>query len=64
MEDSKTLNCILKFLWARERISSKLVDNLGSVFQKVHQPWYKVKFTLEQSTKAQRGSTGIALLFL
>jgi hypothetical protein len=24
----------------------------------------KVKFTLEQSTKAQRGSTGIALLFL
>jgi hypothetical protein len=24
----------------------------------------KVKFTLEQATKAQRGSTGIALLFL
>jgi len=24
----------------------------------------KVKFTLEQSTKAQRGSRGIALLFL
>jgi hypothetical protein len=23
----------------------------------------KVKFTLEQATKAQRGSTGIALLF-
>jgi hypothetical protein len=24
----------------------------------------KVKFSLEQATKAQRGSTGIALLFL
>jgi len=24
----------------------------------------KIKFTLEQATKAQRGSTGIALLFL
>jgi hypothetical protein len=28
----------------------------------IHQ--VKVKFTLEQSTKAQRGSRGIALLFL
>jgi len=26
--------------------------------------YVKVKFTLEQVTKAQRGSTGIALLFL
>ena len=55
MEDSKTLFCILKFPWARERISSKLVDNLGRVFQKVHQLWYKVKSTLEQTMKAQRG---------
>jgi hypothetical protein len=37
-----------------------------------HMPWAltkrrrrrKVKFTLEQGTKAQRGSRGIALLFL
>jgi len=27
-------------------------------------PKVKVKFTLEQAMKAQRGSTGIALLFL
>jgi hypothetical protein len=26
--------------------------------------WIKIKFTLEQATKAQRGSRGIALLFL
>jgi hypothetical protein len=26
--------------------------------------YIKVKFTLEQATKAQRGSSGIALLFL
>ena len=64
MEDSKTLFCILKFPRARERISSKLVDSLGRVCQKVHQPWYKVKFTPEQSMKVQKGSTGIALLFL
>ena len=63
MDNSKTLFCILKFPLARERISSKLVDNLGRVCQKVQQPWYKVKFTLEQSMKAHRGSTGIALLF-
>jgi len=35
----------------------KLIIPLGNV--KV-----KVKFTLEQATKAQRGSRGIALLFL
>jgi len=32
---------------------------LNKIFLKV-----KVKFTLEQATKAQRGSRGIALLFL
>ena len=33
----------------------------GVTYQKVN---VKVKFTLEQATKAQRGSKGIALLFL
>jgi hypothetical protein len=63
MEDPKILFHILKFPWASETISSKLVDNLGRVFWKVHQPWYNVKFTLERAVKAQ-GSTGIAILFL
>jgi len=35
------------------------IDNYRKVKVKV-----KVKFTLEQATKAQRGSRGIALLFL
>jgi len=30
MEDLKTLFCCSKFPWTRDRISSKLVDNLGT----------------------------------
>ena len=34
MEESKTSFCSLKFPWAREWISSKFVDNLGTRPQK------------------------------
>jgi len=34
MEDSKTSNCSSKSPWARERISSKSIDNLGTRSQK------------------------------
>ena len=34
MKDSKTLICSTKFPKARERISSKLIDNLGTCPQK------------------------------
>ena len=34
MEDSKTLFCVSKFPWARGRISSKFVVNLGTRPQK------------------------------
>jgi hypothetical protein len=40
-------------------VLSDVVIFLNSISVKV-----KVKFTLEQATKAQRGSTGTALLFL
>ena len=34
MEESKALFCSSKFPWARESISSKFIDNLGSRTQK------------------------------
>jgi len=34
MEDSKTLFCSSKFSWARGKISSKFVGNLGTCPQK------------------------------
>jgi hypothetical protein len=44
------------------------MEPLGShqkdIFVKLDEAKVKVKFTLEQNTKAQRGSRGIALLFL
>jgi hypothetical protein len=45
---------IYKF-WSEIHTSSTCIDNKIKV---------NVKFTLEQATKAQRGSRGIALLFL
>jgi len=37
MEGSKTLFCSSKFQWARERISSKITDKLGTCPQNVSQ---------------------------
>jgi hypothetical protein len=34
MEDSKTVLCSFRFPWARERISSKCIENLGTRSQK------------------------------
>jgi hypothetical protein len=34
MEGPKTLFCFSKFVWARERIPSKFIDNLGTCPQK------------------------------
>jgi metal-sulfur cluster biosynthetic enzyme len=50
------------FFCPRTGVQEVIVDQrVDSVpFEKV----VKVKFTLEQATKAQRGSRGIALLFL
>ena len=39
------------------------VEVIGQIFMK-NDVKVKVKFTLEQATKAQRGSRGVALLFL
>jgi hypothetical protein len=41
-------------------VFDQLIQGLTTANKKVKQ----VKFTLEQATKARRGSTGIALLFL
>jgi hypothetical protein len=51
-------------------VASRYTDHrLSSIPTTLSRPTYKagkvkVKFTLEQAMKAQRGSTGIALLFL
>jgi hypothetical protein len=34
MKDSKTPFCFSKFPWARERISPKIIENLGTRSQK------------------------------
>ena len=49
----------------KKRVCSKLhvTFNFSSLFGTVKVK-VKVKFTLEQATKARRGSRGIALLFL
>jgi hypothetical protein len=45
---------------------SSVLKKYGCELDLPYMPEYnaKVKFTLEQATKAQRGSGGIALLFL
>jgi hypothetical protein len=43
------------------RVSAKNVYSFSGLITEVK---VKVQFTLEQATKAQRGSRGIALLFL
>jgi hypothetical protein len=45
----------------RHRSKNDIKMDTGSVLQPIE---VKVKFTLEQATKAQRGSRGIALLFI
>jgi len=41
MEGSKTLFCSSKFPGARERISSKIIDNRSTRSRKVSQAWAK-----------------------
>ena len=43
--------------------SGRIMDLITTAV-KVTESKAKVKFSLEQATKAQRGSTGIAVLFL
>jgi hypothetical protein len=43
---------------------SKFPTVISALFPVVYKRKVKVKFTLEQAMKAQRGSRGIALLFL
>jgi len=45
MEESKTLFCPSKFLWARERFSLKFIDNLDTHAQEVCQLF--VRYWLE-----------------
>jgi len=57
-----------------DSVDSRSLNDLGPFFLDIHldqgfvykkvKVKVKVKFTLEQATKAQRGSRGIALLFL
>jgi hypothetical protein len=51
---------------SREKFSNEAANNEGAPYKKLGQVKVrvKVKFTLEQATKAQRWSRGIALLFL
>jgi len=51
-----------KYSCSQGRTSS--FDNLRPEKDRTIQAWINVKFALEQATKAQRGSRGIALLFL
>ena len=48
----------------RVRISVKIICNPNQRVMRLKQYWSKVKFTLEQATKAQRGGKGTPLLFL
>jgi hypothetical protein len=51
------------YVTPRAVVSDKSAASEASVFIYQHTK-VKVKFTLEQATKAQRGSRGITLLFL
>jgi len=53
--------------YCNRHLNMQMYDNLivnNASKSVAHVTEYKVKFTLKQATKAQRGSTGIALLFL
>jgi hypothetical protein len=41
MEGPKNIFCSSNFPWARERISSKIIDNLDTHFRKFQQVWAK-----------------------
>ena len=41
MDDSNTIFCSSKFPWARERISSKFIDNLARALRNTRQPWHR-----------------------
>ena len=42
MDDSNTIFCSSKLTWARERISSKFIDNLARALRNTRQPWHRV----------------------
>ena len=55
MEDLTTLFCSSKFPWAREKISLKFTDNLGTRPQKVCQPcsrWAEKKHEFSFSVRS------------
>jgi hypothetical protein len=54
----------LKFLWVATDCTLKGTSFNSVRFMKGHLIKVKVKFTLEQTTKAQRGIRGTYLLFL
>jgi len=54
MEDSKTVFCSSKFPWARERISSKFVDNLGFALKKFRQACSEVLEDISDSYQSSR----------
>jgi hypothetical protein len=54
MEDSKTVFCSSKFPWARERISSKFVDNLGFALKKFRQPCSEMLEDISDSSQSSR----------
>jgi len=49
LKTPKTLFCSPEFPCARERISSKFVDSLGTPPQKVRQPWPRVRVTYQNT---------------
>jgi hypothetical protein len=57
IQDSKTPFCCSKIPWASKKISPKIIDSLGTRFQKGSQPWRKplyrqvVKFQLLKVVK-------------
>jgi hypothetical protein len=55
---------IREYFLKDSRMGQKISVNIVSFSSRYSNQKVKVKFSLEQAMKAQRGSTGIALLFL